>query len=104
MHGHFSRFSASSILVQIIRSNAFGKYMDFYGKPLMDVASTNAVKNILVNYPDLDIRHKKYRYYANAQARLNEDFAKVLMNTPAFSLLDALKTWAAPRIVEEILN
>lgn len=59
--------------------------------PLMDVATINAVKKMLADYPDLDLNHKKYGYYEESWDFLDEYYVMALMSPPAFPLLEVLK-------------
>lgn len=76
--------------------NTFGEYVNLCSVPLMGISSIDVVKRVIARFFEFGLKHKKYRYYGEAWAHLNEYFAIVLLNPPTFPMLDALKDQTGP--------
>lgn len=70
----------------------------------MEASLTDTVKMVMTDNPKLDPKQKKYGYYEEKQALLNEYFAIALLSPPSFPLLDTLKNWTDPLIDEKVLR
>lgn len=88
----------------MFQSNAFGEYINFYSVPMMNVASIDAMKNMLEDYIDLNIKDNKYGYFEERRAYLNEHYAMVLMSPPSFPPLEPLKNRTKPLAAEDVLK
>lgn len=78
--------------------------MNFCSVPIMDDTSIDAIKRVLEDYPNLNLKYEMYEYYEERWAYLNKYFTVVLTSPVAFFLLNALKNQTDPWMNEKVLR
>lgn len=92
-----------AFLYKLMRTNAFGEYINQCGGAINPLAMTDAIELISMDHPNLDINKLEYGYDKDAKEQCSWRLDEEMMRAPSFPLLDALK--ANDHIISvEVLN
>lgn len=71
---------------------------------MVDMAITEVLEKVKVDYKDIDVAQHKYGYSQGACKRADRDLAIAVQNAPRFLVLDAVKESTRMHNLREIMD
>lgn len=94
----------SAVLHKLVRTKAFGDYISACADALNLAATTDAIKLISLDHPELDIKKPMYGYDEEAREKAGWLQAEAMVNLPILPLIDELERMNHMLSAEEVMQ